>query len=142
MLTALKPIKKREDNKPLHPRVMKFLNSFIQHGNASQAAKDAGYPAKWAGRYGYRILQTRRVRQAVEKLRLDYFSKGYVLDKYNQIAQHDGTPIDRSIAIKALQGISAIQGHNAPIKTQSENLNISSTLEDIRSILGQYQQDE
>lgn len=133
-------IKKHEHPRPLNPRVLKFVLNYVEHGNASKAMRDAGFNPAWAGKYAPTLLKTKRVKQAVERLRIDKYTKGYVLSKYEEIAQHTDDVLDRRVAIEALKGISAIQGHNAP--TRSENVNVSGSLDDLRTILGQYTQDE
>jgi phage terminase small subunit len=137
-IAAKKPLK------PINPRILKFVQAYIEHGNASEAMRQAGYTNNRPDQYGYRLLQTNRVKQAIERLTLDKFSKGYVVRKYSDIIETSTQPHanfqNHNVAVKALENISAIQGHNAPTKTES--VQISGTLDDIRTILGQYAQDE
>lgn len=44
-----------------------FVDGYVTHGNASQAALDAGYTAKNAGTLGYQLLQNPLIAAEVEK---------------------------------------------------------------------------
>lgn len=136
--------KPKPDTKPVNPKVMRFVNHYVQHGNASEAMRQAGYTGKWADRMGWYMLQTKRVKHAIEQLRVQSVSKGYVLDKLRDIVQRTtnetANSLDMRVAIEGIKTVSAIQGYNA--STKSESIAISGTMDDLRTILGQYAQDE
>ena len=53
----------------LSPRESRFVDLYVTTGNASRAAREAGYPEKSAHVAGCRLLKTDKVRAAIDDLR-------------------------------------------------------------------------
>jgi phage terminase small subunit len=51
--------------RPLTPRQEKFCQAYVACGNASEAAREAGYSKEWARKQGWRLLRADRVRARV-----------------------------------------------------------------------------
>ena len=54
----------------LNPRQYRFLWAFASCGNASQAAREAGYSIRWAKNIGYRLLRRQDVREGLRCINL------------------------------------------------------------------------
>lgn len=53
----------------MNERQIRFVDEFIACGNASEAARRAGYTAKFAARQGYKLLSNPEVRAALDERR-------------------------------------------------------------------------
>jgi phage terminase small subunit len=64
----------------LTPKQRAFIVEYVRHGNATKAARLAGYSPKWAAEAGYKLVQKSTVLKAIEELQgeieeqLDYSS--------------------------------------------------------------------
>jgi len=61
--------------RPLNRRQQKFCRLYVEHGNARQAAEDAGYAVKNADRHGSRMLTNRRVALMISDIRAAHIKK-------------------------------------------------------------------
>ncbi|MDA1090636.1 MAG: terminase small subunit [Proteobacteria bacterium] len=53
---------------PLRPRQEKFCQSFVSLGNASNAAREAGYLSGAARQQGWRLMKTQRIRARIGEI--------------------------------------------------------------------------
>lgn len=71
---AKSPKKGKRSGEPKVPRALNakqlhFVAQYIQHGNATQAAIEAGYSAKTASQIGYQLLQNPSVKAAITDIK-------------------------------------------------------------------------
>ena len=57
----------QNSTKPLTLKQQRFLVGYKEHGNATRAARDAGFSERHAASAGHRLLQHPLVRQALKK---------------------------------------------------------------------------
>lgn len=143
-MTTLRTVDRRTiRHRPINPRIARFIMAYLEHGNGSLAAKQAGYSDKCLNRCAYLLLRTKRVKEAIDRLSIASITKGYVLKAYKQVAEdvyrQDATALDKRVAIEALKGITLIQGYNAP--TTTHNLNVNANISELRSVNTSYESD-
>jgi phage terminase small subunit len=67
--------------KALELREEEFCLSFVRHGNAARAARDAGYQGRWSRKIGYEMLQKPRVEKRIEVLRSELLAAANITAK-------------------------------------------------------------
>jgi phage terminase small subunit len=83
-MTDLKPkFNKREEI---------FIVEYLAHGNASLAAKNAGYSEKYAGDIGHKLINREKIREEIGRLKeksiaMAGLSAQYVLESLKEIAE-------------------------------------------------------
>ena len=127
-------IEKTPLSEPFHPknekltvRERRFVNAYAQHGNATQAYKDAGYTVKndnVAGREGHALKNKPKIQQALAE-RIEYLalhnatmSKGEVVEEISKVAWSDDS--SEAARLKALEMLGKIYGIFNPERQQQE----------------------
>lgn len=125
-------------SRELSPQQRLFIKNYLSGMSATDAAKQAGYSEKHAGKQAYKLLLIKKVKQAVEgakktfdksveKIRREVEEEiGFSFEKklriLNEIAI--GTEYETSDRIKAIEVANKMQGDNAPDKSINQNTNI------------------
>lgn len=95
----------------------KFVEHFAEHGNATQAAIYAGYSKNGADRAGYRLLQSKSIKDKVARIKSELAEKSKwnrerAIDELESI-KRDALASDRpnhSAAVKAIETIAKLAG--------------------------------
>ena len=108
-------------------RERRFVNAYAQHGNATQAYKDAGYKVKndnVAGKEGNFLKSKPKIQQARSE-RIEYLSlhsatmgKGEVVEEISRIAWSEDS--SEAARLKALEMLGKIYGVFNPERQQQE----------------------
>ncbi len=61
--------------RPLNPQQLKFVKEYIILGNATEAARRAGYAEKWCGKIGPAMVGNSRIQQEVNKQARKIFTR-------------------------------------------------------------------
>ena len=114
-------------NEKLTVRERRFVNAYAQHGNATQAYKDAGYTVKndnVAGIEGHKLKNKPKIQQALAE-RIEYLSmhsatmsKGEVVEEISKVAWSDDS--SEAARLKALEMLGKIYGIFNPERQQQE----------------------
>lgn len=105
----LQPIRAANSrNRPLlklNSRQRKFVDAYMEHGNATKAAAAAGYPESQAAKSGSRLIRNPTIHAAIEaKLEASGLSATYVLESLKGIADGEKTRNSDRIAALTLLG--------------------------------------
>lgn len=126
-------------------RQNKMLRAYLEHGNATQAYKDAGYSStKYADRNAHILVNRSPLKDHLEYFRAKSAvacDKDWITDRLKGIVartEHD----EYDAAIKALSELNKMQGNYAPLESISKNLNVDAAIEDIRNARAQYKLDK
>ena len=116
-----------------------FLKAYMSCFNATQAAREAGYAEKHLNKYASSLLsnpliktEIDKYRQKIDKRSLVTFDETVKLlwDMANE-AREDG---DRDVVVKSIAEINKMFGRYAPERTQSENINVTATVAEVKEI--------
>ncbi len=77
---------------PLSTKQRLFLNAYLEHGNATQAAITAGYTESTASKAGSRLVRNGSVQAAIEQeMEKRGITVTYVLENTRRIIEHEKT---------------------------------------------------
>jgi phage terminase small subunit len=133
-----------------------FVKLFIQTSNAKQSLIQAGFKCKHPDRYAHQLLKKPQIQELLEKTRSEVQKKTEVTFEWkvqklqeiidrslNQHLQDDDGSGKKLVlsdtAIKAIAELNKMQGHYAPEKR--ENLNVNTSLENIRRVRDEYKKE-
>jgi phage terminase small subunit len=113
----------------LNPKQIKFIDSYMISGNATESAKLAGYSEKTAQEQGSRLLSNVIIKNEIESRQKQMATKAnidreYILNEYKDLLESckqegldgAGTIKDRSNWAKALAQLTKFLGLDAPEK--------------------------
>ena len=112
----------------------KFVRDFVKTGNQTLAAISAGYSIRSAASQGNRLMKDEKVKAAVDAghhvaLVNDGIPKSYLRSKLVGVAEVCSEPESEKYnglnVIRAVDSLSRLEGHNAPVESINHNLNVS-----------------
>ena len=101
-------------DKPLSHKQKQFCFHYVSNGcNATQAAKDAGYTAKWADKNARRLTGNNGIQAEIDRLQAEVRERFdgqrlYVLTEMLALAQSEDTP--KSIRLRAMESFLQFTG--------------------------------
>lgn len=123
-----------------------FLKAYFLCANAAQAAREAGYAPKHAGKAAHCLINNPLIKSAIEENRTKIAQQTTVTfqDKINflwDLANECKDTPDKSVCVKAIAEINKMIGHYAPERHYNENLNVNAELKDVQEIRKMYEKD-
>jgi len=128
-------------------RQIKFVNYYIESSNATQSAQLAGYKAKQMESFAALLLHKPYMQDLISKRKAEISKATEItIDKKAgllwTLATRSMEAEDKEdIVIKAVAELNKMYGHYAPVQTNVQNVNIQTTLEDIRTARLEYKKD-
>lgn len=128
--------------KAINLRQQKFIEYYLQSGNATEALLKAGYTSKHADRYAHNLMNKPYIKKEIEKSR-EKMNKAFqwtIEDKlkflYEGVKYYSSTR-DFDKGAKLIEVSNKMQGHNAPEKTIS-SVNINNDVDLVRDLTEKY----
>jgi phage terminase small subunit len=126
----------------LNLKRQKFIDFYIESGNASDAVVRAGYTTKYPERYAYQLLQIPKIKSILEKTRQSINSHSNLSIKYKLDMLYEGIEYYRSRSqyvkcSKLCEVANKMQGHNAPEKI-SGTINVANEMNDVIELTEKY----
>ena len=140
------PLKTQPKRKPTI-RQIKFINYYLEIGNASKAAELAGYKAKDLDSFSYTLLTKPYMRDLIGKRQNELAKASEIsIERKSQLlwtlAQRSMNMEDKEeIVIKAIAELNKMYGHYAPEQKNVQTVTIEASLTDIRNARLEYKKD-
>ncbi len=115
-------------SRELNPKQLKFVQLYLETGNATKSLIEAGYKTKNAKKVASRLLLNPKVISTVDKSRLKVEKKievnfEWVLSKLKQVAEAGINTNELDATTRALAEVNKMLGNYAPVKTENTNTN-------------------
>lgn len=126
-------------HRELTAKQLLFLKFYFETNNATQATIKAGYSARTAGSASAQLLRNPAIQEAIVKYKNNIRERTIVTfqDKADLLWEMSHDPnIDPNARIKAIQELNKMQGHLAPDKQIT--VNVDSTLEQLKQAQLEY----
>ena len=121
----------------LNEKQEKFCQAYVLHRNATEAAKAAGYTARWATTQGYRLLQTDEVQERVTQLEQELETNVDVISEIEKQYEYAKINGHTNSAIKALELLSRVRGANSDINANLDEETLESAIIGCLNVLGE-----
>lgn len=130
--------------KPTRKQIM-FVNEYVHSNNATQAAISAGYKSDNAHTVAAQLLLKPQVQELLsknikDKAKASHVTYDWKVGKLEQIIEvcMSNQPTNTTNAIKAIEVLNAMQGHNS--ESKSVHINIDTTIERLAQARLQYKE--
>ena len=126
----------------LNLKQQKFIEFYIESGNASDAVVKAGYTTKYPDRYAYELLRIPKIKSILDKTRELINSHSKLSIKYKLDLLYEGIEHYRSLSqyvkcSKLCEVANKMQGHNAPEKI-SGTISMANEMNDVTELTEKY----
>ena len=127
---------------PLNAKQEKFVQAYVLHRNATEAAKAAGYSDRSANNQGYRLLQMDEVTERIADLENELVTDIDVVDELESQYTFAATNGHTNSAIKALELLSRVRGAKSDRTTHLSTETIENEIVGYMEALGKDKIDD